>query len=137
FPSDSVPQEDQIRHTAEHLRSLAPVDDEEFHEVLRRVHARLRIGMDIGAAISEPYQPWLSARKPEIEPYFWNRFSQLLLQQRWPIQVVTTLDKVTDEVLDLTGNPVQVGKWRRRGLVVGDVQSGKTATYTALTCKAA
>jgi hypothetical protein len=137
FLSDSVPQEDQIRHTAEHLRSLAPVDEEEFQEVLRRVHARLLIGMDTGAAISEPYQPWLSARKPEIEPYFWNRFSQLLLQQRWPIQVVTTLDKVTDEVLDLTGNPVQVGKWRRRGLVVGDVQSGKTATYTALTCKAA
>ena len=26
--------------------------------------------------------------------------------------------------------------WRRRGLVVGDVQSGKTATYTALCCKA-
>ena len=26
--------------------------------------------------------------------------------------------------------------WKRRGLVLGDVQSGKTATYTALACKA-
>ena len=48
----------------------------------------------------------------------------------------TALDRVTDDILDLLGNPVQEGSWGRRGLVVGDVQSGKTATYTALCCKA-
>lgn len=135
--SDSIPQEDEVRRTAETLRSLTAVDDQEYQEVLRRVHTRLRIGMDVGAAISEPYQPWLLARKPEIDPYFWGRYKQLLIRQGWPIPVITTLDKVTDEVLDLMGNPSQSGAWRRRGLVMGDVQSGKTATYTALACKAA
>jgi Z1 domain len=42
-----------------------------------------------------------------------------------------------DELLDLLGDPEAPGLWKRRGLVVGDVQSGKTASYAALICKAA
>jgi len=41
------------------------------------------------------------------------------------------------EILDLLGNPEEADTWKRRGLVMGDVQSGKTATYSALICKAA
>ncbi|HEY2471850.1 MAG TPA: Z1 domain-containing protein [Terracidiphilus sp.] len=44
---------------------------------------------------------------------------------------------MSDEILDLLGNPVQAVPFARRGLVIGDVQSGKTATYTALISKAA
>lgn len=44
---------------------------------------------------------------------------------------------VTDDTLGLHGDPARANSWERRGLVMGDVQSGKTATYTALTCKAA
>src|SRR6185503_2528925 len=44
---------------------------------------------------------------------------------------------VSDDILDLVGDPEREGAWSRRGLVVGDVQSGKTATYTAVTAKAA
>ena len=34
-------------------------------------------------------------------------------------------------------DPNREGAWDRRGLVMGNVQSGKTATYTGLICKAA
>jgi hypothetical protein len=34
-------------------------------------------------------------------------------------------------------NPAKDGPWDRRGMVVGHVQSGKTANYTGLICKAA
>ncbi len=51
--------------------------------------------------------------------------------------MVHTLDQVTDEILDLLGDPADLAFWSRRGLVLGDVQSGKTGTYTALTSKAA
>ena len=60
-----------------------------------------------------------------------------LLLRSWPRPVVNTLDGVTDEILDYVGDPLRQGVWKRRGMVVGDVQSGKTATYTALCCKAA
>ena len=48
------------------------------------------------------------------------------------------LDELTDKVLDKLFNPqrseIQISK---KGLVVGQVQSGKTANYTGLICKAA
>jgi hypothetical protein len=92
--------------------------------------------MDMGIALTSEYRPWLNARKPSIRPFYWERFHKFLNKKDWPPQVLTTLDRVTDEILDLLGNPAQSDSWDRRGLVVGDVQSGKTATYTALTCKA-
>ena len=54
-----------------------------------------------------------------------------------PPQVVATLDAVTDEVLDYLGDPSDDGRWSRRGMVMGHVQSGKTTNYSALICKAA
>src|SRR5260370_42124925 len=53
-----------------------------------------------------------------------------------PHRSLTTLDRIPDDILDLLGNSTHAPPWKRRGLVVGDVQSGKTATYTALCCKA-
>ena len=40
-------------------------------------------------------------------------------------------------MVDLLGDPNQQGSWKRRGLVIGDVQSGKTATYIGIVNKAA
>ena len=54
-----------------------------------------------------------------------------------PPNIISTLDKVTDEILDYSGNPKLDGVWSRRGLVMGHVQSGKTTNYSALICKAA
>jgi hypothetical protein len=51
--------------------------------------------------------------------------------------VVNRLDDVTDQILGRLENPKRTGTWDRRGMVVGYVQSGKTANYTGLICKAA
>ena len=50
--------------------------------------------------------------------------------------MVDKLDELTDHVLDLVGDPNAQGRWGRRGLVLGDVQSGKTGTYLGLFNKA-
>src|SRR5204863_5620409 len=47
------------------------------------------------------------------------------------------LDEVSDRTLGLLGNPREAGVWARKGLVLGNVQSGKTANYLGLICKAA
>ena len=47
------------------------------------------------------------------------------------------LDQATDSIVELFGNPLRGGFLRPHGsLVVGDVQSGKTASYAALICAA-
>ena len=113
------------------------VSAEDQDIVLKSVMARQAITMDTGIAlIAADHRPWLKARKSSIEPYYWDRYFKLLERQRWPRQVLLTLDRTTDEILDLFGNPLEPGRWARRGLVMGDVQSGKTGTYAGLVCKA-
>ena len=40
-------------------------------------------------------------------------------------------------IIERLEDPQRPGPWDRRGMVVGDVQSGKTSNYTGLICKAA
>mgnify|MGYP001235841883 FL=1 len=46
------------------------------------------------------------------------------------------LDDSTDEILSLLEDPTRHGKWMTRGMIVGDVQSGKTSHYNGLINKA-
>ena len=143
FQDDSVPTESQLR---ERMAQLAPflqtigqgTTEAEQDDVLRELLARLRISMDVGAGLkADDVKPWIDSRRATIDPFYWTRFSNHL-QKEWSPQVLRNFDKVTDSILDLCGNPAAPEEqWKRRGLVIGDVQSGKTATYTALCCKAA
>jgi hypothetical protein len=136
LPGDRPPTEQEVSDLATRLRAAFPVSDDEFEAVLKRLHARMAIEMDTGVYLAADHRPWLSARKPDIDPFYWERFRQLLTKKDWPPKVIATMDRITNDILDLIGNPAEGMPWRRRGLVVGDVQSGKTATYTALCCKA-
>lgn len=138
LPTDRLASEKEILEAASRFRAAFPLTDEDFTALIKRLHARLSITMDMGVVLVEDDQPpWLNARKPSIDPFYWDRYSKLLMKDGWPPAVIRTLDRVTDEILDHTGDPTRGGSWMRRGLVVGDVQSGKTATYTGLCCKAA
>jgi hypothetical protein len=138
LPKDGIADEAEVQRLVEQFRNIFPISDDERDALIRKLHARLAIKMDLGTAIVEKgHLPWLLSRKPKINPFFWDRYSKYLFREGWPPGIANTLDRVTDEVLDLLGDPIREGTWGRRGLVMGDVQSGKTATYTALCCKAA
>ncbi|ATB39393.1 hypothetical protein CYFUS_004837 [Cystobacter fuscus] len=86
---------------------------------------------------NEDHVAWLNGRKSGIEWKFWKRYQRLLQQKRWSSTSIDTLNELTDETLGRLEDPNRKGIWSRRGLVVGHVQSGKTANYTGLICKAA
>lgn len=67
---------------------------------------------------------------------FWPRYRTQLLHSM-PEKVVNQVDVDTDRIIEQLESPEHKGVWDRRGLVVGEVQSGKTTNYTALVCKAA
>ena len=138
LPTERKPTEAELHERAEALRKAFPVPDDVFAAVIKGIEARLVISMDMGTVLSKPdHDPWLMGRKAGIDPFYFERYRQYLPKLGMTPAVIGTLDRVTDEILDMCGNPTLAGQWSRRGLVVGDVQSGKTATYTALTCKAA
>lgn len=81
------------------------------------------------------HQSWLSTARKKNWVY-WKNYKQLLAS-KWAESSIVELDRSTDQILDLLEDPLQEGIWARKGLVVGHVQSGKTAHYTGLICKAA
>lgn len=81
---------------------------------------------------------WFSAQRAEIQWRFWERYKTYLENNsEIPLQAIRRLDDVTDQILSRLEDPRRPNAWDRRGMVVGQVQSGKTSNYTALICKAA
>lgn len=117
------------------------VTDEEFENILVRLRASIVIQMDVGIFINDrntPHKSWLPARRADLDFFFWGRYKKYLEEvQHWNPRVTAALDKVSDEIVDLLGDPKSKESFQRRGLVLGDVQSGKTANYTAISNKAA
>lgn len=141
---DVRPTAASIREVISELRAsplfAGRVDDDEAEQLARLIEEKHGISMGLGAIVdAADFKPWLQDAKIDelIEPYYWDRYRQLLVQKGLPPSVVRATDEVTDKILDRLGNPRDMSTWSRRGMVVGHVQSGKTANYTGLVCKAA
>ncbi len=86
-------------------------------------------------------KPWLSAFRASgsSSNLFWNRYKYYLEHQKgFEPAIINSVDELTDKILDRFFNPLRTDiVIAKKGLVVGQVQSGKTANYTGLICKAA
>ena len=96
-----------------------------------------------GQAIFNDYgekREWYSNLKIQ-DNFFWSRYKDYLINHSSISRIsINLLDDITlPDIMNCLGNPNEaLDKPRlRRGLIIGDVQSGKTATYTGLICKAA
>jgi len=135
----------EIRTLISTLRTMpgySEVSDDEGEVLARDIEARIGVSMGLGAVVDDhdgEFVPWLDDAKVEkrYDPYYWPRYERLLREQGLPEDVIRKTDDVTDLTLARLGNPHKEGAWDRRGMVVGHVQSGKTANYTGLVCKAA
>lgn len=137
---DRAPTEEELLAACNRVRVMMPISDEDIETVAKNLQAALDVAMDTGVVIAKDYAPWLKARKAEgrIDFYYWNRYLLHMEQDlQRPPAVVSKIDEVSDRIVDLAGDPETTGALCRRGLVIGDVQSGKTANYIAVMNKAA
>lgn len=102
-------------------------------ELIRRFS--LWIGNASTLADQEGHKDWLTAARRRDWRY-WQRYRDFL-ERKMSLKAVDALDESTNQILELLEDPAREGRWDRRGLVVGHVQSGKTGNYTGLICKAA
>tara|TARA_A100001015_G_C15044064_1_gene742101 strand:+ start:1419 stop:4058 length:2640 start_codon:yes stop_codon:yes gene_type:complete len=127
--------EERIRAISSALN--LPLTEDEVSLLTKRLEASIQFTMGLGSTLKDStHQPWLNAQREHIDWFYWNRYKQLLIKNNFGETVVGKMDIVTDDVLDLLQNPNDEGAWQRKGLVVGHVQSGKTANYTGVVCKA-
>lgn len=137
-PNEDV-DEDKITKLVDFFRMLTPLTDPEAREVVAELQSKLAVRMDRGAYVKEKnHVSWYYAAKSQINPQFWTRYTTYLYKEAgFNSDVIHSIDSSTDEMMDLLSNPEAPFEFHRRGLVIGDVQSGKTSTYLALMNKAA
>ena len=133
-----LPTQERIREVIAEVRPVCPdVTDAEAEQIAIEFEEMHGVRMTEGAALQDPFEPWLGAARSGIEFYYWDRYRRLMEEQGLSSQVLGGLANVTDRILGLLENPEKPGRWDRRGMVMGHVQSGKTANYIGVVSKAA
>ena len=120
------------------MPTFSTLSSEEIEEVKASIKSEFSIKLDRGVLIEEKnHERWFLARKSQLSMKYWERYKKYLLADKgFSTKVVNTMDDILDTLTDLLGDPDRDIKYKRRGLIIGDVQSGKTANYTGLICKA-
>ena len=144
--SGQQPTADKIRQIVKFavddptLINSSEISMEDKENIAREIEAKYGLTQDLGNMIvgdDDTYAPWLAFRKAEIDPYYWERYKKFLFKESFPPNVIENMDRVTEQILDYLQNPHKGGSWYRRGMVVGHVQSGKTANFLGVINKAA
>jgi hypothetical protein len=129
-----------VRQMFDMLGQDAPLyeDKEDFIErIARSLESKLNLSMPDATVIKLSFAEWLTTRRTSTELFYWDRYRRHLLQSGFAKEVAGTIGRDTDKIVGLLEDPLKSGEWKRRGLVVGHVQSGKTANYSGVICKAA
>ena len=117
---------------------FAQLTASEVSEVVAEITKEVEVTFSQGGTVVDPetFEPWLDDRKKNLSTQRWDAYKQLLIERDWDAPVIAELDTQSDEILELLGDPQKPGDWARRGLLLGEVQSGKTANYLGLLNKA-
>ena len=115
------------------------ITDEEAAEACKKIITMHSASATRGTAIvNRDHKKWFLQKKPSLDMEYWERFKQYLKSDKhFSNRIIANMDLDTDEIVDLLGNPDTKNAMQRRGLIIGDVQSGKTANYSGVICKAA
>lgn len=117
-------------------------DEDDVKAIQRSLESRLLIKHTTGISIDNDskIRNWYSSIHIEND-YFWSRYKNYLTRDmKLDPKSIDVLDnKTLVDLMNYVADPRKdsTEKALRRGLVIGDVQSGKTSTYTGLICKAA
>ena len=136
---------DTIREYVERAKDFFPEYKLDEKELFNELEARHSVFIEDDVKILEDnsdHEDWFNpdTGRPlnrDFGWHFWDHYRQYLeLRKQWPAKIVQALDRYSNLVLCRVEDPLRPGPWDRRGMVVGSVQSGKTANYTALITKA-
>jgi hypothetical protein len=129
------------------VRRIAPIvglttghafTDSDFTGVVRTLESLFVVEQGAALGLTDRRRPpdWYVGERRKPGP-FMGRYLQKLSEEGWPVRSVEELQASTARVLETLDDPKRDGPWDWRGLVAGDVQSGKTAHYAGVINRAA
>ncbi|MDY0260046.1 MAG: Z1 domain-containing protein [Desulfovibrio sp.] len=104
-------------------------------QALVAIDSRMGQGVSIVDTETPHDEEWMLKRS--ISWIYSEAYEKYLRQEGWAPQVVQALSDTGGRILGHLQDPLSEGAWDRRGLVIGHVQSGKTANYMGLVARAA
>lgn len=134
-----IPSMDDIRSLTERLANAFQYDVD-IDQIAKEVNASINCTMEPGKALTgvddAHDKNWIE-RIIKEEKIYANKYEKYLIKKGMPKNIVTAISESNDQILGLLGDPKSEALFQRRGLVIGDVQSGKTSNYLSLITKAA
>ena len=131
---------DDIAQIVDRICNAAGIRDNAVRQRMRR-HLESSINIEIGDShhiINPNVRRWLTAeRKANIKWGFWNQYEKILKSKGRTKAEIQSTDAETDAILTVLTDPQADDNYQTKGLVIGDVQSGKTGNFTGVICKAA
>lgn len=114
------------------------ITDEEVEKLRFQIGSmfNVRVG-EAAIALHNPDLPrWFDTGKSEFGWEHWTAYRSMLISQGRSGEIIDANEDAIDDILDYSGDPRTPGTWARKGLVMGNVQSGKTQNYIGLINKA-
>lgn len=113
-------------------------NDEELSSWLANIKLRLRsvivttIDPDNVIDESQQYERWIEKRNIPVQWNYFNRYIHYLTSIGRPIDVINNTEKSTYAIIERLGDPKHNIDQLQKGLVLGSVQSGKTANFNGV-----
>lgn len=86
--------------------------------------------------IAREHTPWYTPERAAARSFYWPAYERKLRDKGWTDAAIAGLDEASRAVVERLTDPEQADPRQTKGLVVGYVQSGKTANFTGVTAKA-
>lgn len=94
------------------------------------------VATDEAVVVSRAFKPWYGRVMAEREPFYWAHYAEYLAKKNWDEDGIAALDLNTTRIVERLADPERAEAYQAKGLVVGYVQSGKTANFTGVLAKA-
>ena len=138
--SGEVPTRDEVRKKAEDLAEIFGFEGElgnVIEDAMIAVDTRMGAGVSLVNVEADHDEDWVFNRD-DFSTTYSDAYDEHLKNDGWHPTMVQSLNNVSTRLLGHLQDPDSIGNsWDRRGLVIGSVQSGKTANYMGLIAKAA
>lgn len=101
-----------------------------------RIREAFPVFADRTTVIAAPdWTPWYDEERRRVHHFYWDGYRSLL-ESKLPAESVADIDAATNDIVGRLADPSGNGAYQSKGLVVGHVQSGKTANFTGVIAKA-
>ena len=81
------------------------------------------------------WEPWYTPEVRQSHSFYWDAY-RAVLEASLPASSIQNIDETTNRIVGRLSDPTAGVPYQAKGLVVGHVQSGKTANFTGVIAKA-